>query len=207
MKAMLLLLVLASSLVMPSTYGQEPNNLGYKIMPEKLVEGTEGIMQVYGLSKNIPIPKTIDDLIVVSSDQDVVRILELTTNQETAITTVKLQAIDAGTTTLALAAPGFESEEFPITVSGIKQGGQKLLMKTVPDTFTINGPTKGYFSVELADIDSNPILANRDTMISISTSNSEIVSLLQDKITIKEGEYFAIGEFNVEKSGEVSVYA
>ncbi|MFB5615274.1 MAG: hypothetical protein ACE5RI_09330, partial [Candidatus Nitrosomaritimum yanchengensis] len=207
MKAMLLLLVLASSLVMPSTYGQEPNNLGYKIMPEKLVEGTEGIMQVYGLSNNIPIPKTIDGLIVVSSDQDVVRILELTTNQETAITTVKLQAIDAGTTNLALAAPGFISEEFPITVSGIKQGGQKLLMKTVPDTFTINGPTKGYFSVELADIDSNPTLANRDTTISISTSNSEIVSLLQDKITIKEGEYFAIGEFNVEKPGEVSVYA
>ncbi|MGD8299991.1 MAG: hypothetical protein PVG77_04745 [Nitrosopumilaceae archaeon] len=207
MKAVFLLLVLVTSLAMPSTFGQEPNNFGYKIMPEKLVVGTEGILQVYGLSKNIPIPKPIDDLIVVSSDQNIVKILELTINQETAITTVKLKAIGAGTTSLALAAPGFASEEFPITVYGIKQGGQKLLVKAVPDTFTINGPTKGYFSVELADIDSNPTFANRDIPISITTSNSEIVSLHQDEITIKEGEYFTTGEFDVKKPGDVSIYA
>jgi hypothetical protein len=207
LKAVLLLLVLVTSLAMPSTFGQEPNNLGYKIMPEKLVEGTNGILQVYGLSNNIPIPQPIDDLIAVSSDQDIVKVLEVTTNQETAITTLKLEAVGAGTTSLALAAPGFVSEEFPITVYGIKQGGQKLLVKTVPDTFTINGPTKGYFSVELADIDSNPTFANRDIPISIITSNSEIVSLHQDEITIKEGEYFTIGEFDVKKPGDVSIYA
>jgi len=192
---------------MPSTFGQEPNNLGYKIMPEKLVAGTEGILQVYGLSNNIPIPKPINDLIAVSSDQGIVKVLELTTNQETAITTVKLAATGAGTTNLALAAPGFVSEEFSITVYGIKQGGQKLLVKTVPDTFTINGPTKGYFSVELADIDSNPRFANQDIPISITASNSKIVSLHQDEITIKEGEYFAMGGFDVKKPGDVSIYA
>ena len=63
----------------------------------------------------------------------------------------------------------------------IKQGEQQLLVKTVPDTFTINGPTKGYFSVELADIDSNPTFAKKDTIISITASNSEIVTLFQNR--------------------------
>ena len=51
-------------------YGQESKNFGYKLMPEKLVEGTEGILQVYGLQKNIPIPNAIENLIVTSSDQE-----------------------------------------------------------------------------------------------------------------------------------------
>jgi len=176
-------------------------------MPEKLVEGTQGILQVYGLQKNIPISNTIDDLIVTSSDQNVVQILELFTNRDTSITSVKLQGINSGTADIAIAAPGFASEEFSITVYDIKQGEQQLLVKTVPDTFTINGPTKGYYSVELADFDSNPTLAIQDTLISITASNSAIISLVQNEIIINEGEYFAIGEFTVKNPGEVTLYA
>ena len=90
---MLLLLIIAS-IITPNVYGQEPKDFGYKLLPEKLVEGTEGILQVYGLQKNIPIPNTIDNLIVTSSDQTIVKILELSTNKDTSITSVKL--IDLG---------------------------------------------------------------------------------------------------------------
>jgi hypothetical protein len=207
LKAILLLLLIVASIITPNAYGQEPKNFGYKLLPEKLVEGTEGILQVYGLQKNIPIPSTIDNLIVTSSDQNIVKILELSTNKDTSITSVKLQAIDSGTANVAIAAPGFTSEEFAITIYDIKQGEQQLLLKTVPDTFTINGPTKGYFSVELADIDSSPTLAKSDTVISISASNSEIVTLFQTEITINEGDYFAIGEFQINKPGDVTIYA
>jgi len=200
-------LFIVAILVTPNVNAQEPKNFGYKLMPEKLVEGTEGILQVYGLQKNIPISANIDDLIVTSSDQKIVQILELYTNIETSITSVKLQANDSGTADIAIAAPGFISEEFSITVYEIKQGEQQLLVKTIPETFTINGPTKGYFSVELADIDSNPTLAKQDTEISITASNSEIVTLFQNNIIINEGEYFAIGEFQVNKVGEVTIYA
>ena len=167
-------MLIVATIVTPNSYGQEPKNFGYKLLPEKLVEGTEGILQVYGLQKNIPIPNTIDNLIVTSSDQNIMKILELSTNKDTSITSVKLQGVDSGTANIAIAAPGFASEEFSITIYNIKQGEQQLLLKTVPDTFTINGPTKGYFSVELADIDSSPTVAKKDTVISISASNSEI---------------------------------
>jgi len=194
-------------IVTPNAYGQESKNFGYKLLPEKLVEGTEGILQVYGLQKNIPIPNAIENLIVTSSDQNIVKILELSTDKDTSIISVKIQANDSGNADIAIAAPGYESEEFSTIVYDIKQGEQQLLVKTVPDTFTINGPTKGYFSVELADIDSNPTFAKKDTIISITASNSEIVTLYQTEITINQGEYFAIGEFNVNKTGEVTIYA
>lgn len=193
--------------LIPGAFAQEPKDFGYKLMPEKLVEGTEGLLQVYGLQKNIPIPTPIKDLIVVSSNQDVLQVLELETDENTAITSVKVKAIDSGTAKIAIAAPGFASKEFSLTVYDIKQGEQKLLVKTVPDTFTVNGPTKGYFSVELADIDSDPTLAKQDTVISITASNPEIVTLIQKELIIKEGDYFATGEFQVNKPGEVSVYA
>ncbi len=200
-------MLIGAIIVTPNVNAQESKNFGYKMMPEKLVEGTDGILQVYGLQKNIPISNAINDLIVTSSDQRVVQILEMFTNTETSITTVRLSAIDPGSANIAIAAPGFVSEEFSVTVYDIKQGEHQLLVKTVPDTFTINGPTKGYFSVELADIDSNPTFAKQDTVISITASNSEIVNLGQNEIIINEGEYFAIGEFQVIKPGEVTIYA
>ena len=199
--------MIVSTIVFPSAYGQEPKNFGFKVMPEKLVEGTEGILQVYGLQNNIPLPDTIENLIVTSSDQDVVKILELSTNIETAITSVKLKAEDPGTVNLAIAAPGFVSEEFSVTVFPVKQGEQQLLVKTVPDKFTTNGPTNGYFSVQLADADSNPTLASQDIFVSITSSNSEMVTLFQDEIIIYEGHYYALGEFQVNNPGEVTIYA
>jgi len=201
----LILLILFA--LIPGAFAQEPKDFGYKLMPEKLVEGTEGLLQIYGLQKNIPIPTPIKDIIVVSSNQEVLQVLELDTNEDTAITSVRVKAVESGTAKIAIAAPGFVSKEFSLTVYDVKQGEQKILVKTVPDTFTVNGPTKGYFSVELADIDSNPTLAKKDTVVSISTSNPEIVTLIQKELIIKEGEYFAIGELQVNKPGEVSVYA
>ena len=107
---------------MPNAYGQEPKNFGYKQLPDKLVEGNEGTLQVYGLQSNIPIPNIIDNLIVTSSDQNIVEILELTTNKDTAITSVQLRGVNSGTANIAIAAPGFASEEFEITIYAIKQG-------------------------------------------------------------------------------------
>ncbi len=200
-------MLILTTLIVPEAYGQEPKSFGYKQLPEKLVEGTKGILQIYGLQQDVPIPNIIDNLIVTSSDQNIVKVLEMSSNIDTAVTSVKLDALDSGIANIAIAAPGFESEEFPITIYDIKQAEQKLLLKAAPDTFTINGPTEGYFSVELADIDSNPTLAQKDLQISLSTSNSEIITLLQNQITILEGDYFAIGEFKVNKPGEVSIYA
>ena len=90
-------------MITPFADAQEPKNFGYKLLSGKLVEGTEGILQVYGIQNNIPLPNNIENLIVTSSDQSTVKILELTTNVDTAITSVKLQALESG---VAAFAPG-----------------------------------------------------------------------------------------------------
>lgn len=200
-------MLIISGLMAPMAHGQEPRDFGFKLMPEKLVAGTDGLLQIYGLQKNIPISTPIKDLIVTSSNQEVLKILDVETNEDTSITSVKVRASESGIAKIAIAAPGFAAKEFSITVYNIKQGEQKLLVKTVPETFTINGPSRGYFSVELADSDSNPTLAKKDTVISITSPNQEIVSLLQKEVVIKEGEYFATGEFQVNNPGDVSIYA
>jgi len=207
MKVVLVLMLIIGIIMTPWVHAQEPKDFGYKLLPEKLVEGTEGLLQIYGLQKNIPISSPIKNLIVISSNQDVLQILELIIDEDTSITSVKVKAVESGIANIAIAAPGFASKEFPITVYDIKQGEQKLLVKSVPDKFTVNGPSRGYFSVELADIDSNPTFAKKDTVVSITASNPEIVTLFQKEVVIKEGEYFAIGEFQVIKPGESSIYA
>jgi len=207
LKAVFVLILIVSSLFSPMAFAQEPKDFGYKLMPEKLVEGTDGLLQIYGLQKNIPLSYPIKDLIVTSSNQDILKILDLTTNEDTSITSVEVRAGESGTANIAIAAPGYASKEFSVKVYDIKQGGQRLLVKTVPETFTVNGPNRGYFSVELADSDSNPTLAKNDIVISVTASNSEIMSVVQDQVVIKEGQYFATGEFEVNNPGEVSIYA
>ena len=148
MKAELLLILLVVTIVTPSAYGQEVKNFGYKLLPEKLVEGTEGILQVYGLQKNIPLPDAIENLIVTSSDQSIVKVLELNTNIDTAITSVKLQAVDSGTAKIAIAAPGFASEEFEIKIYDILGN---LLISTKEKEIDVSYLTPGIYLLQTQD--------------------------------------------------------
>jgi len=202
----ILLAVLVASVLFPTVYAQEPKDFGYKVMPEKLVENTEGILQIYTKNGNTPIPFDIKNLIVTSSDSDILQISEIKKIND-FITTVKLKTFQAGSSNIAIAAPGFTSEEFNVKVYDIKQGEQKIILKTVPDSFTVNGPSDGYFSVMLADVEGNPTPAKQDTFISITTSNSEIIKVATDYVTVKKGDYFTTGKFEIQNVGKVSIYA
>ena len=98
-------------------FAQEPKDFGYKLMPEKLVEGTDGLLQIYGLQKNIPLSYPIKDLIVTSSNQDILKILDLTTDEDTSITSVEVRAGESGTANIAIAAPGYASKEFSVVIT------------------------------------------------------------------------------------------
>lgn len=189
-----------------AVYGQTPLELGYRLIPDKIVENTEGILQVYIKSESI-VPGKIDNLIVTSSDSSIIQILEIGKNENGFITPIKIKAVGSGTTNIALAAPGFSSTEFPITVYGSKNNQAQLLIKTTPSTFSINGPGNGYVSVGLADEDGFPTRAGDDLTITLATSTSDIISLENTELVIKKGEYFAIGEFQVNQPGDALIYA
>jgi len=195
------------SLFTSVTYGQTPTEFGHRLIPNKIVANTEGVLQIYAKEGETMIPSQISNLIVTSSDSSVIQILEIGKNENGFITPVKIKTIGSGTADIALAAPGFLSEEFPITVYGNKNSQSQLLIKTTPNTFSVNGPDKGYVSVELADEDGFPTRASNDITVTLSTSQNNVIKMENTELTITKGEYFAIGEFQVNQPGAALIYA
>src|SRR3990170_4989572 len=104
-------------------------------------------------------------------------------------------------TKLFLAAPGFSSQELPITVYGNVFNQEQLLVKVIPDTFSSAGPFRGLVSVELADADGFPVKATEDVSVSLSVANNNILDISQENLIIKKGEYFTGTHFIVKDSG------
>jgi len=177
-----------------------------RFLPSKLVENSQGRIHVFVAEGDQIIPKKINDLTVTSLDSSVIHVEKIEQSNSFA-TEVVVKAGKPGSTTLYLAAPGFTSKEIPITIYGNKNNAATLLVKVTPDTFTTSGQREGYISVELADEDDFPVIANVDTTISLSTANRDIVELSSSSMIIKKGEYFAYDKFKIKKSGEAVLYA
>jgi hypothetical protein len=199
--------MLVMSMFVSSAYGQSVPTLGYKILPEKMLENTEGILQVYVLDDGKMIPKKIDQLVVTSSDSSILQILESESDPNGFVTDVHVKAVSPGTAKIALASHGFLSAEFTVQVYTNNNHPTQIFVKTTPNDFPIDGPKKGYVSVEIATVDGLPTKANVDFQVSISTPNLDVISFDSDKLVIKQGEYFAIGEFTIKNSGDALIYA
>ena len=60
------LAVLAVLPITSSAYAQTISSFGYKILPEKILENSEGIIQVYEFENDLIMPYKIEDLKVTS---------------------------------------------------------------------------------------------------------------------------------------------
>lgn len=188
-----------------SVYGQTPSEFGYRFLPNKIVENTDAVLQVY--AKEDSLSGSIDNLVAISSDSSIIQISKIEKDQNNAGTSIKIKALNPGSSTIALAAPGFNSQEVPITVYGDNNAPTKLLIKATPNTLSTIGSAKGYVAVELANDAGTPIRARQDTTITLSTTDSNVVNLENPEVNIKTGDYFAIGQFDVKKDGIVQISA
>lgn len=184
-------------------HGQTPDQLSVRLIPSQIMENTEGMLEVYSNTDG----KSVDQLIATSSDSSIVEILGIVQDQNHLMTNIKIKAVSEGTANIALAAPGFTSQEFPITVYKNSNVPTALIIKTTPTTFTTTGPKQGYVSVELTNNDGFPMLATDDTTITLSTTNNDVVQLKSDNLIIKKGEYFGIGEFEINHQGDAQIVA
>ena len=207
LKVLLLIPVLMMSVFVGTSYGQSISSLGYKMLPEKMLEDTEGILQVYVLDNGKVIPQKIKQLVVTSSDSEIIQILGVEEDPNGFVTNVHVKAMSPGTAKIALAAHGFLSTEFLAQVYTNNNHPTQIFVQTTPNDFPIDGPKKGYLSVELATVDGLPTKASDDFAVSISTPNSDVIGLQSDKLVIKKGEYYAIQEFAVKDSGDALIYA
>jgi len=185
-------------------YGQTPGELTYRLIPNKILQNSEGILQVFA---NGDTPTNIENLVATSSDPSIIQIVGIEPDKNNFITDVKIKTGSAGTANIALAAPGFSSKEFPIIVYNNDNAPTKLLIKTTPNQFSNTGPKQGYVSVEFVNNNNFPTRVTEDTTVTLSSSNSAVVTLNNDQLIVKKGEYFAYGQFQVNEGGSVQISA
>ncbi len=200
-----ILLVLLTAVIMPiSAYAD--SEFVFKQLPGKLLEYTDGTLQVYVESGGLMVPTQITGLKTTSTDSSIIKIIGMEyTNKY--ITNIQIQALKPGTANIILAAPGFMSKEIPITVFNNNNFPTQIQMKITPNDFPVDGPRHGYIGIELLTTSGLPSKADNDTLIKFSTPNTDMIELKQKEVLIKKGEYFAMNEFNVLSSGEPIIFA
>lgn len=201
----MLTIILATGLFAP-VHAQTYDEFGYQIHPKKLLEHTEGIIHVYVLNGERISPTIIDGLKVSSSDNSILEVREVK-QTENFSTEIKIFAKEPGTVNLSLAAPGIKSKEIPINVYTNNNHPTKLLLKTTPNDFPVDGPKFGYVGIELATTGNLPTIALEDTVVKISTPNTDIITLQDSEILIPKGEYYALTKFDVRGSGDAIIFA
>lgn len=192
--------------VMPIN-AQTTADFGYQLHPEKLLENTVGTLQIFVTSNEMMVPRSINDLKVISSDNSVIQIIDIQENNSGYTKNVQIKAIKPGIANIALAAPGFSSREITLEVFNNNNHPTQILMKVTPDDFPIDGPRFGYVTVELATTGGLPTIAPEDITIHIETPNKDTISLKNQELLIKKGEYFATTEFNLVNSGDAIIFA
>ena len=199
MPAVLIVMMLLST----HAYADNPGQLGIKLVPGKIIENSEGLIQVYSKSDG----GMVDKLIATSSDPSIIQITGIDQDKSHTMSTVIIKALKSGEAKVSLAAPGYSSEEFTIDVSKNSKMASKILIKTTPSTFNTDGPKHGYFSVETTNADDFPNVVQSDLSVSVSTSDPNVVQLQTNQIVIKNGTYYAVGEFDINQPGTAQISA
>jgi len=181
----------------------DSNQLEVRSIPSQLMANTDGVIQV--LPKTFG--NTIDDLVATSSDSSIVQILSVEKDKSLGSFDIKIRALSAGQVTLNIAASGFSSLTLPVTVNSYSQGPTNLLIKATPTTFSTSQQNSGYLAVETTNADGIPVDVAVDTPVTLSVSDSSVVSLTDEQLVIKQGSYFATEKFVVNKGGSATISA
>lgn len=201
------MIIVLTSIGMMKVYADEGISFGVRLIPEKLIENSEGTLQVYTLHNDHMLPQQIQNMIYSSTDSSIVQIIGVEKSSDGFITNLKLITSGHGSTKIELGAPGFSSKEVPITVYGNSNYPVKLLVQSTPSTFSINGPHEGYFGVELTNNDGTPAITTTDIIISLTTTNNRVATLTDSQIIIKAGSYYGVGKFEVKQVGSAQIFA
>ena len=202
-----LALVLVLTFTIPNVFADDSLSFGIRIIPDKIIENSEGVMQVYALkNSHIFFPAKINDLTVTSSDSSVIKILDIKQDNN-YVASIKFKTLNSKTVNINIIAPGFSTYQFPITVYQNVHVPTQLLLKATPSTFSITKPTSGYISAELADKNGFPVSAPYDIPIKLTSSDDRIINLKNNSLIINKGEYYTVEGFDVKEKGDVVIHA
>jgi hypothetical protein len=208
--ALLLLIAIIASSIYPQAQAQTAVSsfyLQFMNIPQKLVENTDTTLLLYAVDGNrIPLPIKIPAVSVTSSDPSVVAITDISTDESDNTMKVHVRAGRPGASVITAVAEKFVTAAPTIEVVRDVYKPNGLLVKAVPSSFAYFGPFKGYLSVQLANHLGEPVPADQDIEIKLSSTDTSVVSL-KKYATIKEGENFIVEEFVATGSGTAMLEA
>ena len=207
MKAIFLILGIIAGIIVIPAQAQTTSEFGYQLHPEKLLENTEGILQVFITSNEMMVPKEIQNLKVVSSDNSIIEILGIEDNDDKFTKNILINAKKSGISGIILAAHGFSSKEISLEVFNNNNFPTQILMKITPGSYPIDGPRYGHITLELATTGGLPTLALEDTVIHLDTPNDDNIKLKNSEVTIASGEYYVTTEFEIIGSADAIIFA
>ena len=191
---------------MGKTYAvEEEYVIEYNILPEKIHQNDTVLLEVYNTNKGQIMMKKIQNLEVESLDKEIIEIMDLDEVHEYK-TLVKLKAIKEGKTTLYLLAKDSESIEIPITVYG-NNVPKHISLDIFPDILNLKENNQGIFSLFLTDENGKITKADKDYLVKLSTSKSDIISLTDSNMIISKGDSSAKQKFSTIKPGIVTITA
>ncbi|MEE8383561.1 MAG: hypothetical protein V3R39_01275, partial [Nitrosopumilus sp.] len=207
MKAIFLILSIISIIFVVPAQAQITSEFGYYLHPEKLLENTEGTLQIFVTSNDMMVPKQIENLQIVSSDNSIIQILGTEDGNDRFTKNVMVMAKKPGIAAIVLAAPGFSSKEISLQVFNNNNFPSQILMKITPEKFPIDGPKYGHIALETATTGGLPTFAAEDITIHLDTPNKDIIKLKNSEVIIPSGEYYAITEFEIIGFGDAIIFA
>ena len=208
MKGILIILSIIASISIMPVYAQTiTSEFGYQLHPEKILENTEGTIQIFVTSNDMMVPKQISNLKAISSDNSIIEIVGIEDGNDQYTKNILIKAKNSGVTTIALAAEGFSSKEISLEVFNNNNYPTQILMKITPNQFPVDGPRHGHIAVELATTGGIPTLASEDTKIILDTPNNDVIKIKDSEIIIPSGEYYAMTEFEIISSGDAIIFA
>ncbi|MGI0062120.1 MAG: hypothetical protein ACREBA_06675 [Nitrosotalea sp.] len=145
MRTILVILIIISSIGIMKSYADSDYTFGVRVLPQKLIESSDGILQVYALHGAHIYPQKIDNMVFTSTDSSVIQVIGVE-DSDNFITNIKLKTVGQGNAKIEIGAPGFVSQEVPITVYGNQNHPVKLLVRSTPPILSINGPHTGFFN-------------------------------------------------------------
>lgn len=196
-----------SSIGIMNAYADNAYNFGARLIPQKLIENSEGTLQVYSLQNNHVSPQQIPNLVYSSTDSSILQIIGVEKSNDGFTTNIKFITLNHGDVKITLGAPGYTSKEIPITVYANTNYPAKLLVQSTPSTFSVKGPHQGYVAIELTNNDGTPSITNKDVIISLTASDNRVVELTDKQIIVKAGSYYGVGKFEVKQPGTVQIFA
>jgi len=207
LKASFLILCIIASIIVIPAQAQTTSEFGYQLHPEKLLENSEGILQIFVTSNEMMVPKQIENLKVVSSDNSIIEILGIEEGNNKFTKNILIKTKNSGITGIVLAASGFSSKEISLEVFNNNNYPTQILMKITPNVFPIDGPRYGHIAIELATTGGLPTLASEDMIIHLDTPNKDTIKLKNSEVVITSGEYYVLTEFEIIGSGDAIIFA